>query len=215
MIALLLAEAADVDYPRPPVVPPLRPSQISGPLRYGFASKDANGSARLLLTVDPTGRVIHCDVVVPSGNPKLDNAGCKLYLDIKVRPAIGDDGKAAYGTITTGVTFLRDGGGIPPSVDVQLVVNHLPDTSATFAKRFASLVVDPAGTILTCKNALYGRSSIDALDRTLCNVAATTVSFKPALDVAGRPVASVQAFAIEFTTKDTPTVREGPALPPQ
>ncbi len=54
MILSLLTEATDVDYPRPPIISPLRPSQMTGPFRYGFNSKDATASARLLLTVDPT-----------------------------------------------------------------------------------------------------------------------------------------------------------------
>lgn len=213
MIVLLIAGAADVDYPRSPVLIPLRESQITGPFRYGFDAKDAGGLARLLLTVDPSGRVIHCDVVVESGDPKLDAAGCKLYLKIRVRPARGGDGKPAYGTVSTGVAFLKDGEPVPPSVDIQLVVNRLPDPTAAFTRRFASLVVDPTGKVLMCRNELYGRMSLDALDRALCKVAATTITFKPALDAADRPIESVQAFAVEFTGKNAPLVRQEPSPP--
>ncbi|TCP71003.1 hypothetical protein C8J43_10275 [Sphingomonas sp. PP-CE-1G-424] len=215
MIVLLLAGVTNVDYPRPPMISPLRPSQMTGPFRYGYDSKDAGATARLLLTVDPTGRIIHCDVVVPSGHPKLDTAGCKLYLGIKGQPALGGDGKPAYGTISAGVTFFKDGGLIPPSVDLQLVVERLPDPGAVFARRFSSLIVDPTGKVLTCSNILYGRASPDALDRALCKFAATSVTFKPVLDVANRPTESVQAFAVEFSTKDAPVVRPGPPLRPE
>lgn len=215
MIILLLAAVTDVDYPRPPVISPLRPSQMTGPFRYGFSSKDAGASARLLLTVDPNGKIINCDVTVPSGHPKLDTAGCKLYLGVKGQPALGGDGKPAYGTVSAGVTFFKDGGLIPLSVDLQLVVDHLPDQNTTFTTRASSLIVDPSGKVLKCRNMLYGRVSTDALDRTLCKVAATSVTFKPVLDVAGRPVESVQAFAVEFSTKDAPLVRPGPSLPPE
>lgn len=214
MIVLLLAGATDVGYPRPPIIAPLRPSQMTGPFRYGFTSKDAGATARLLLTVDPAGRIIHCDVVVPSGNAKLDTAGCKLYLGIKGQPAFGGDGKPTYGTISVMVNVFKEGGLISPSVDLQLVVNHLPDPGTTFTRRSAYLIVDATGKILACRTELYGRASPDALDHTLCKVAATTVSFKPALDGADKPVESVQAFAVEFTTKDTPVVRQGPPVPP-
>jgi hypothetical protein len=186
---------------------------MTGPFRYGFNSKDATASARLLLTVDPTGRIIHCDVVVPSGNPKFDVDGCKLYLGIKGRPALGGDGKPTYGTISSEITFLKDGGLSPVSVDMQLVVDRLPDPGAPFARRFASLIIDPTGKVLTCRTMLYGRTSPDALDRALCKVAATTVAFKPVLDVADKPTQSVQAFAVEFTTKDAPVVRQETSPP--
>ncbi len=207
MIALLLAGTAEAAYPRAPGIPLLRPSQLQSLSREHFETEGLDPVSKFMLTVDPHGKVIHCEALVPSRIKKIDEDTCDELLKIRAKPALDGSGRATYGVRS--LSFINpDNGPFSPTVDLQLVVNKLPGTAQKYVVRRASIVVDEKGNALACESVLEGRSSNDPLDKALCKIATTTIKFKPAADFNNAPVLSVQAFAVEFTMADAPLIRK-------
>lgn len=205
MIAMLLADVAAVVYPLPPTIIKARPTSYPLSLLRGKKGPPV-GYARVLITVNPAGKVIHCDVSVSSGVPELDTEACGGFRDAKARPAYYDENRPAFGTRGVSVSFTTSGQSLlkPPSVDLELVVNRLPDGEGPFATRAAALTVDAAGKVTACRT----DEPVDALKLALCKVATTQIAFKPVLDASNSPVPSIQLFTVEFSQKDAPLERQ-------
>jgi protein TonB len=91
----------------PPAI--VRPPQERGsaqhyvtPLDYPaeLQGSGAQGTVRFTLTIDPSGRVIGCNVTQSSGSPVLDRATCQLiHRRARYTPAMDSNGNPAVGTI--------------------------------------------------------------------------------------------------------------------
>lgn len=207
MILMMLAgPALSAEYPSPPTITSIPP------IDYPRDAKviDSSGYERVLLTIDPTGKVIHCDVVVSTNYPALDEAGCVQIQRARAKPAKDLDGKATYGTISKSISFMGSENRLsaPPSTDLQLVVNKLPNKDQPFALRAAALLINASGNVTLCKSVMGKSQVVDALDRALCAVASKQIAFKPALDASKVAVTSVQYFTVEFSEKDAPLIRK-------
>jgi hypothetical protein len=113
---------------------------------------------------------------------------------------------------------------LPESVDVEYIVNRLPDGSPPYAISVMNVVVDAQGTAESCDIAYS--SGAPALDAIACDQGVHDLRLSPIMATPGMPVRSVQQFKIGFTVKpdgseqskrqnDTPIKPpEPPASPP-
>jgi len=108
--------------PPPVVLPPQSlppeafhpPSVVRGPQERGttqsYVSPDdypaaavgtgAHGIVRFVLTIDPSGRVIGCNITQSSGSPVLDAATCNIMRRrARYTPAMDSNGNPTAGTI--------------------------------------------------------------------------------------------------------------------
>ena len=200
---VLLAEATFGVFPSPAV--PRETIVFSYPA--GMGRRD--GNSRVQLTYSPEGNLIRCDILVSSGHADLDKASCAAAVGSKAIPARDETGKYTYGTYNVGFTFVRSGKTIaaPPNADLSLVVNQMPEKDRPFSTRLAALLVDDAGRVRTCVSLVFGENGRSPLDRTLCALARSELSLKPARDENDLPVASVQTFSVEFSDASAPLVR--------
>lgn len=94
----------------PRAVSPLSRS-AKGDIRSAFSSEDyptealsrrQEGMAQYQLMIDPTGRVVGCDVLRQSGVPILDVMGCQVIIDrVRFTPALDAQGKPTRDVVTT------------------------------------------------------------------------------------------------------------------
>jgi TonB family protein len=101
------------------------------------------GRVSIALSVDPTGKVVGCDVIVSSGFPLLDTGTCDVALrNAKFTPARTASGTAVAGTyVVAGVRW-------------QLTDDAPMDLSAGRKVLFRSVIesrIDSSGTVISCK----------------------------------------------------------------
>jgi len=204
VLMILLATAASTQFPVPPKLISSRP--IEYPEQMVEQSKD--GFMRAQLTVSPAGKLVHCDVIASSGVAELDAAACQSFAVSRFKPARDDVGNPSFGTVAISFFFLIRGQMLksPPAADLSLVVNHMPPGIGPFSKREAALTVGADGKVQACRS-IVEKESENALDRVVCSMAMSRLTFKPALDENGKPVLSIQEFSVEFSDTNAPTQR--------
>ncbi|RZF64294.1 TonB family protein [Sphingomonas populi] len=178
------------------VVPPKYPKAGLSP--------NSNNSTRAKITISPDGKVVRCDIVRESGDAYLDHYACDYFRRARATPAKSRTGQKSFGTIAQEFSAL--GGNDPnrpPIADVTLAVSHMPTKDKSSEYHFVAVSVDEAGNATDC-DTLSDVS--DQLDTTLCKFAMKQLTFKPALDVSGKPVPSIQSFVALFTGPDVPAV---------
>lgn len=168
--------------------------------------KKISGLVRVQLTISPDRKPIRCDLLNSSDSPKLDTEACVISNLGTFSAARDANGKPVYGVLNQSYVFLIDKPvTAPPSVDLSLAVNHMPKNARTSVTRTAALSVDAAGTVKSCDTeptTMYAE-----LDKAMCTMASHRLSFKPALDENGAPVASIQQFVVEFSAENAPLNR--------
>lgn len=165
---------------------------------------DSNKSTRAQVTISPDGKVVRCDIVQESGDATLDHYACDYFRRARATPAEIRSGQKSFGTIASEFTAL--GGNDPnrpPIADVTLAVSHMPTKDKSSEYHFVAVSVDEAGNATDCDTL---SDASDQLDTTLCKFAMKQLRFKPALDVSGKPVPSIQKFVALFTGPDVPAV---------
>jgi len=207
---LTLVLAASVAANANPSLPELIRSR---PVEYSQQSvkKSTYGFTRLQLTISPVGRMVHCNVLVSSGVPDLDEAGCASFKVSKFKPARDAAGAATFGTYNTNILFFLRGKKVstPSAADLSLAVSHMPSGSGPISVRDAALTVDVAGKVTACKS-IVATGPENALDHALCTMAMSRLSFKPVLNEKNKPVASIQSFSVEFSQADAPADAKAP-----
>jgi len=167
----------------------------------------ADGMVRALLTFNPRGRVIHCDIVLSANSDKVDGSLCKWLSSAVAVPAKDADGNPAYGAVVLGVTVLKkDNVTAPVNADLSLAVNHMPAGAPLSLRVQATLAVDNAGVVQGCSTFVSDSSAIAPLGRATCQMA-HGLTLKPAMSEAGKPVPSMQSFVVEFSAADAPVQR--------
>lgn len=93
---------------------------VTGSLMSAFSSGDfprqalmkgQSGAVTLVVLIDEAGQVADCSVTGTSGVASLDAQSCAIIkARVKMRPAVGLDGKAAKSTITQRVNWKLDNG---------------------------------------------------------------------------------------------------------
>ena len=168
--------------------------------------KRISGLARVQLTISPDGKPIRCDLLSSSDSAKLDAEACVISKLGTFSAARDANRKPVYGVLNQGFIFLTDKPvTAPPSVDLSLAVNHMPKNARTSVTRIATLAVDAAGVVKSCDTEPTTMNT--ELDKAMCTMALHRLSFKPALDENGSPVASIQQFVVEFSAENAPLNR--------
>lgn len=169
-------------------------------------NETAGGMIRALLAFNPRGRVIHCDIVVPSTSARLDAAVCEWLSSAIAVPAKDVTGHAAYSALVVGATaFNQDSVVTPVNADLSLAVNRLPKGSPVSVLVQATLAVDPTGKVTGCGTTV-GIEEQRPLAAAACQMA-QRITVKPVLDEAGMAVSSIQQLRVEFSAVDTPILR--------
>lgn len=209
-LPLPIAQTANVASPSPAIIRRHRPLLFPREL----ASKGKSAQNRVRLTVSKDGKVFRCENLSSSGDIAFDKLACAPFVVARAKPARDGGGQPAYGIININIRFeiAEDRYATPPGVDLSLVVNKLPDETQSFSEKSAILSVSSSGAIDRCVPLVSKERPLDALDTVLCEFAARQIDLEPALDEAGSPVASIQMFTVEFTTRDTPLVRDAEAV---
>lgn len=168
--------------------------------------KKISGLVRVQLTISPDRKPIRCDLLGSSDSPKLDTEACVISKLGTFSAARDANGKPVYGVLNQSYVFLLDKPvTAPPSVDLSLAVSHMPKNARTSVTRIATLAVDAAGVVKSCDTEPTTMNV--ELDKAMCTMALHRLSFKPALDENGSPVASIQQFVVEFSAENAPLNR--------
>jgi hypothetical protein len=177
-------------------------------------NETAGGMIRALLALNTRGRVIHCDIVVPSTSARLDAAVCEWLSSAVAVPAKDVAGHAAYSALVVGVTaFNQDSVVTPVNADLSLAVNHLPKGSPVSVLVQATLAVDPTGKVTGC-GTIVDIEEQRPLASAACQMA-QRMTVKPVMDEAGMAVSSIQQLRVEFSAVDAPTQRTEKTRLPQ
>lgn len=161
------------------------------------------GTTALVLTrttVRPDGKVQDCSVEQSSGNSKIDAYTCALLLKRRKFAAAAKwpDGSSAYGVIRLPVAW----GSTPPlsksPVDLEVMVNKLPDGMGSPAFAAASIAADEGGHLVSCQGTPL------LLIQLACDQLTKTYTAIPAKDAEGKPVRSIQTAMVRFAIAAPP-----------
>lgn len=138
------------------------------------------GRVGFLLTVDPEGRVSHCDVVASSGMPVLDQATCALLLArASFTPARDARGKPMLGSFRSAVRWvLPDDAGAANAYAGEDGKFMLLNVSYRF-------FIEPDGSTSDCVVTI-GDTTMQSSDPG--SPCAPGMKYKPFTDAAGKPV---------------------------
>ncbi|MBL8647615.1 MAG: TonB family protein [Sphingosinicella sp.] len=186
--------------------------------------RNEEGATLSLVVVDPQGKVVRCETIVSSNHPLLDQAACKAIKRARAKPAKDRNGEIVYGAFKRWNLFFMPAPGsrpnspFPESVDVEYIVNRLPDGSPPYAISVVNVVVDAQGTAESCDIAHSGGAP--ALDAIACDQGVRALHLTPIMVTPVMPVRSVQQFKIGFVVKpDDGEQSEGqsdtPITPPE
>jgi TonB family protein len=210
IIGLLIAASVSSErLPRSPIVV----RSPTGGFTANDIKADTQGYVRVRITVSPNGKPVRCEILVSSNSKGLDGSVCDKYQKAKFSAARDVAGQPLYGVVNMPVIVMVNRSvRTPPLADISLVVNRMPPGTEMSAIRTADLYVGATGTVTSCTPS--NSEAIGPLDSALCSMATNRLSFGPALDENGSPVASIQSFSVEFSAADAPTERKEPLPDP-
>ena len=161
------------------------------------------GFARYEATIDPTGKVERCDLLVETGVADLDKATCRLMLSrARFKPAVDENGQPTFGVVRAWNSW-QVGKWLkatrPRSFDLSLALSRLPSNlpSPTYVSVVAG--VDEMGRIKECRPASPGHES--KLNELACKQVTALKDWSPARTKSGTPVSSVQLITVQFNAE--------------
>lgn len=154
------------------------------------------------LTIDQTGRAVHCAVIIASGSDRLDTAVCgALMKRARFKPAQDVDGAAVPSVYRDRVVWLSDaysGNRWFKSPDIVVstpaISGHLKNIAEII------VVVDKIGEINNC----FVTDSIrnETLDELACRAGKDPMISLPVMDPHGSPLRGVRSFYVGFKPAD-------------
>lgn len=159
------------------------------------------------LTVSPTGIVISCQIDVGSGVREIDSRSCsRPSRRAKFKPAIGLDGRRAYGVYRTHAHWVVADRPFKLSTyivpTVELKVSRLPAGVSSPAVVRVMFAVDESGRPSSCKEEPpHGPDAVTPqpqLASVACTEIVRTFKAEPVKDQTGKAVPSVQDAIIRF-----------------
>jgi len=155
------------------------------------------------VTVDAEGKIQSCEIESTSGNPQLDSYTCAIIRKrAKPQPARWSDGTPTYAVIRTVVSYSVNATVPPESGDIELTVNQLPQGLKSPAFAQVMFAVDEKGHPSFCSE--EGRiwkplaDKAPELIKIACDQIMKNWVPKPARDLSGKPVRSIQDARIKF-----------------
>jgi TonB family protein len=155
----------------------------------------------LRLVISPTGKVIDCQIAISSKFADLDAAACFGTRRARFSPGRDKNGNASYALFENWVTWSVNGDASkhPDTVDVELVVDHLPHGSSVRPASKLVLVVSKAGIIESCS--IVESSGNKLLDEVACRNGVQSARIFPLTDENGNSVESVQPLNVAFSVE--------------
>lgn len=208
---------------RPNPIPKGNPGQWANTSDYPSAAlqKQIEGTTGFRVTVGPDGFVTQCQIISSSGSSELDQATCtNVQRRARFDPALDAQGKPMPGTYANRVRWQ-----IPSFAFTELfprppvALNYgwtriLPEDfpkAVVDEKRYGNakieLAILPDGTVQNCK--IIESSGHADLDDASCNVGKSRATFKPALDIEGRPTEGRLRTILKWEAKQPPVTALG------
>ena len=158
---------------------------------------------RMATTVDPEGIVQDCRIEQSNAPTKVDELTCRLMIRrARFQPAIGADGRPAFGVYRTAVEYWV-GDGRPLSGrstwDLGVSVAKLPSGLKSPVDVKIAFAVDAQGKPSACVG--QKTDSHPALVNVACTEFLKSVDLLPAKNKAGVAVSSVQNAIVRFIEK--------------
>jgi len=159
------------------------------------------------LTINESGKVDQCDILISSKSNSLDKITCDLFKKRgKFTPAIYIDGKESFGIhkALTQWAILPNNERVTHN-DVSIELSRLPNNLQSPKRAYLSVAVDEDGKPLACRYVDDGRATLplNTNDPQLIVIGCKQImagEFPPARTRDGRAVPSVQGVQVEFTT---------------
>lgn len=168
--------------------------------------QNKQGSVRVALMIDPTGKPLKCGIALSGGSRDLDDISCALVMKrARFVPARGRDGAAAFSMMNYTINWVIPGYSHPKPdwrviPDILVAVARLPE-----AKKLIELSlrfdVDVAANVEAC--AIEVTSGNAAFDKAACRAVRPLIVFKTALSEIGVPAPSIQVFSVAFGVPNT------------
>ncbi|MFL6767014.1 MAG: TonB family protein [Sphingomicrobium sp.] len=169
-------------------------------------ANNEGGFARYEATVDPTGKVERCDLLVETGVRELDSATCRLISSrARFKPALDADGQPTFGVVRAWNSWQVGKwlyASRPRSFDLSLALNRLPSNLASPTYVSVVAAVDDAGRMKACHSSGTGHES--KLGELACAQVVALKDWSPAKTKSGTPVSSVQLITVQFNAAASP-----------
>jgi len=166
----------------------------------GALARNLGGFARYEATIDPTGKVERCDLLVPTGVADLDSATCRLVRSrARFKPALDANGQPTFGVYRAWNSW-QVGKWLearrPRSFDLSLALSRLPENMAS--PTYVSVVtsVDDTGKMTGCRP--FSPNQESKLSKLACEQVMALKDWAPAKTRSGVPVSSVQLITVQF-----------------
>jgi hypothetical protein len=154
--------------------------------------------------VAPDGKLQDCQILFSSGSKRIDRLTCTLVKQrARFKPAIGLDGKPAYGAYRSSSVWLLTEGSGPDSrpvvSDMELAVSRLPEGVRSPIPVRVMFAVDRQGHVSSCR----GEQADDnpALVKVACAELTKSFTPPPVRTRSGTAVDSVQDAVVLFVQK--------------
>jgi TonB family protein len=162
--------------------------------------RSEEGTAFLLLLVDPVGQVDTCTIIESTGFSDLDRHTCRIIqARAKYVPAKDDTGRPVFGLFRVPVTWaLGRSPVVTVNPDFDITINHGPPGVRLPLKIEISYFVTPTGAITKCH-----QSDTDGppeLVDVACKVASAT-PYGIVRDHNGAPVTAMEDITVRFSAK--------------
>lgn len=163
--------------------------------------REWQGVTSFAVIVGPDGRAVDCKIVRSSGYEMLDRPACSVALKrARFRPAVGADGRPAYGVYRSQVVWQRPDRGAPQGdlgPDLEISINQLP-AGATSPGVELAYFVDTAGNPSACTALPDSAAQPRALVDIACKALFDGLAREP-VTARGTPVAAVKTAAVKVT----------------
>lgn len=165
-------------------------------LQRAYSHTGEQGSVLFQAWIDPSGRVLECEVLEAKGSAKFNSTFCPTYQQLRITPAKDAEGKRAYSLIRSTVVLSNRREGLEVPANVTLTAEALPDGASEY-RVYANLLVDEQGAVETCE---VKRKAAATYTKLVC-AEATAGPMNVKYDASGQAVRYVTGFTALFHTR--------------
>ena len=164
---------------------------------------DAEGLARLDISIDPSGQVSNCKVLESTGNMALDTASCELaYRSKASKPAQDVDGEPTTGRVERSIRWTI----AKPRAEVALPKPHLrkqrPFPFQQSGKAGFVVTVTKEGKFVDCEEVAEGGLADNKEFKGFCTSRPFGTTVEPFKGPDGEPVAKTVSFSMSVEVED-------------
>lgn len=193
-----------MSYPSPPsyYMPTQRLSSFDEYPAEALAA-EAEGSARLQISIDRAGTVSDCKVLESSGNTSLDSASCELaYLTKASKPAQDVDGKPTAGRVERSVRWTIAKPRAEVAVPTPYVPRPRPFPFQKSGKAGFVATVTKEGNFVDCEEVAEGALAEKNEFKGFCTNTPFGTKVDPFKGPDGEPVAKTVSFSMSVEVED-------------